>query len=419
MPPVPAVDGDAASWANPRIGPGSGAGTEMPSNDEPGPVAPGTPLSSRAGTVPVHAAPVRETEPVTIGRFTLLEPLGEGPMGEFYAAYDEQLDRRVALKLVRQGSELTAKADELLQREARALARVSHPNIAQIYEAGTHEGRLFIAMELIRGQTLTRWLGETAAMLRPRRQREVLRRFIAAGRGLEAAHAAGVAHRDFKPDAVVVDDDGRVRVADFGLSRARVDDPAGSVAAGRATAAPCTTGPGSIRPMPSVRRPMAGTRPTEPGMVMRTLQFMAPEQIRGAIADHRSDQFSFCVALYHALYGVFPFAGEHMRELLDSMATQAIALEHSAGLAARVRHALRRGLSVDPSQRFASMGKLLEALEPSMRGKGGWIAGAVLLLVTVALAYLWSAATDPCVEQAHGPDPPWSAEVIPPTHTTR
>src|SRR5215468_6927749 len=146
-------------------------------------------------------------------------------MGEIYAAYDERLDRRVALKLVRHGSELTGRADQLLLREAQALAQVSHPNVVQIYEAGTHEGRLFIAMELVRGQTLACWLRDAAQLPRPHRQREILRRFVAAGRGLEAAHAAGVAHRDFKPDNVLVGEDGRVRVVDFGLARALTGAP--------------------------------------------------------------------------------------------------------------------------------------------------------------------------------------------------
>src|SRR5262245_13552108 len=167
----------------------------------------------------------KKLEPVRVGRFILLEQLGVGAMGEIYAAYDERLDRRVALKLVRHGSDLTVRADELLLREAQALAQVSHPNVVQIYEAGAHDGRLFIAMELIRGQTLTQWLQDASQMPRPHRSREILRRFIAAGRGLEAAHAAGVAHRDFKPDNVLVGRDGRVCVVDFGLARVLVDDP--------------------------------------------------------------------------------------------------------------------------------------------------------------------------------------------------
>jgi eukaryotic-like serine/threonine-protein kinase len=455
-------------------------------------------VSSKVRKAQVRAALFRKLDPVRVGRFILLERLGAGAMGEIYAAYDEQLDRRVALKLVRHGSELTIKADELLLREAQALAQVSHPNVVQIYEAGTHDGRLFIAMELIRGQTLTRWLADAAKLPRPQRQREILRRFIAAGRGLEAAHAAGVAHRDFKPDNVLVSDDGRVRVVDFGLARAVVDDltpgaPAGSgsgprravddfahgrtvrMSAGdleisadpdtaptvgpfqavggravdsavdahpRAAAGPedergaegaddtgdpvapiTAVTPGAEQrtavlsggrsgspdhdSRPGPPRLRAATRLTETGTVMGTPRFMAPEQIRGAIADHRSDQFSFCVALYHALYGAFPFPGERMQELLDSMERKVIDLEHGVGVAGRVRNALRRGLSIDPSRRFPSMGELLATLEPSIRRTGGWIAGAVLLLVA-AVVYLRSPSADPCGKAGDGLDRSWS-----------
>jgi len=151
------------------------------------------PIASNVRKAQVRAALFRTSEPIRIGRFILLEPLGAGAMGEIYAAYDEQLDRKVALKLVRGGSPLTAKADERLLREAQTLAQVSHPNVVQVYEAGTYSGRLFIAMELIRGKTLSSWLKDVAQVPRPLRQREILRSFIAAGRGLEAAHAAGVA----------------------------------------------------------------------------------------------------------------------------------------------------------------------------------------------------------------------------------
>jgi serine/threonine protein kinase/tetratricopeptide (TPR) repeat protein len=411
---------------------------EMRSNDQRFPTMPEArvSVSSNVRKAQVRAALFRKLEPVRIGRFFLLEQLGAGAMGEIYAAYDEQLDRRVALKLVRHGSELTIKADEMLLREAQALAQVSHPNVVQIYEAGTHAGRLFIAMELIRGQTLTRWLGEVAQLPRPQRQREILRSFIAAGRGLEAAHAAGVAHRDFKPDNVLVGDDGRVRVVDFGLARA-VDDhsalagaSAGAAAAGAVvpesakrrladfsqgetvrmdpaaeTAPPSGTAPSDTAP-PKLR---AASRLTETGTVMGTPRFMSPEQMRGAIADQRSDQFSFCVALYHALYGEFPFAGEGLQELLGSMETGAKGLEHSVGQA-RLRKALRRGLSLEPARRFPSMGELLAELEPSIGRRGGWIAGAVLVLVAVVGLYFWqrSSAADPCGRAGDGMAQTWS-----------
>jgi eukaryotic-like serine/threonine-protein kinase len=495
----------------------------MRSNDSSFPTLPEAGVSSVSSNVRkahVRAALFRKLEPVRVGRFILLEQLGAGAMGEIYAAYDEQLDRRVALKLVRHGSDLTVKADELLLREAQSLAQVSHPNVVQIYEAGTHEGRLFIAMELIRGQTLTRWLRDAGQVPRPQRRREILRQFIAAGRGLEAAHEAGVAHRDFKPDNVLVGDDGRVRVVDFGLARAldevmapgasgrllgsggrgagtedfahgqtvRMDQggearvPAGAGVVGAAAVEAGSKGSvgsgskgsagsgskgseasgskgsagsgskgsagsgskgsegsgfkGSVEsassrsgarasdrpasavgddaaeaPASSLPKLRAATRLTETGMVMGTPRFMAPEQIRGAIADHRSDQFSFCVALHHALYGEFPFAGERIQELLDAMETGATSLEHSAGLGARVRRALRRGLSVDPSQRFASMGELLAEIEPSIRRKGGWIAGAVLLAVAAFALLLFTArSADPCANVGDGIDQAWSTE---------
>jgi serine/threonine protein kinase/tetratricopeptide (TPR) repeat protein len=434
----------------------AGAEGEMRSNDPQFPTlpeAPVSPMSSNVLKAKVRAALFHKVEPVRVGRFILLERLGAGSMGEIYAAYDERLDRRVALKLVRHGSDLTVQADALLLREAQALAQVSHPNVVQIYDAGTHEGRLFIAMELIRGQTLTGWLHDAAQLPRPVRQRETLRRFIAAGRGLEAAHTAGVAHRDFKPDNVLVGEDGRVCVADFGLARVLVDDPAlglpdrtarndeppaaarldfghgatvrmDAAADRRATAAAVQDGaadeavavpPYTPADAPSVtpERPKltAATRLTRTGTVMGTPRFMAPEQIRGGVADHRSDQFSFCVALYHALHGAFPFAGEHPHELLDAIETGVPGSEHSAGLAAGLRKALCRGLSVDPSERFPSMGELLAALEPGLRRRRGWIAGAVLLFLAVVAVYFWpSRQVDPCARAGDGIASAWSAD---------
>jgi serine/threonine protein kinase/tetratricopeptide (TPR) repeat protein len=372
-------------------------------------------------------------------------------MGEIYAAYDDRLDRKVALKLVRGGSELTAKADERLLREAQTLAQVSHPNVVQIYEAGTYNGRLFIAMELIRGKTLTSWLGDAARLPRAVRQREILRQFIAAGHGLEAAHAAGVAHRDFKPDNVLVGDDGRVRVVDFGLARALEDGadagpptrdseavPSGDLAQGPTV----MFGPGGTSDVPletaamtigpehalaaagappaasqgdaasSAPRLKAALRLTETGTVMGTPSFMAPETLRGAIADRRSDQFSFCVALYHALYDAFPFTGRTLRELRDSIASDEVEFASTVSVPAYVRKALHRGLSVDPAQRFASMAELLAALAPGSRRVRGWIAvGASLVAIaaSAAMALRSQALADPCAAAGAAIDAEWSA----------
>lgn len=452
-------------------------------------------LSSDLRKAQVRAALFRKLEPIKIGRFILLERLGAGAMGELYTAYDDQLDRKVAIKLVRSGADHGPNADERLLREAQTLAQVSHPNVVQIYEAGTYNGRLFIAMELIRGKTLTSWLGELKQAPRAQRQREILRQFIAAGRGLEAAHAAGVAHRDFKPDNVLVGDDGRVRVVDFGLARALVDEldelergkdrggaapaprraavdrgrkqiavldrteppsgaaspiplvtgaatidheprqveaPAHRAATGDAVTGDAVTGDvatgdadsgapiaaprraGSGEPAASAPRLKAAARLTETGAVMGTPYFMAPEQMRGEIADRRSDQFSFCVALYHALYDAFPFWGQSLQELKSSMETGEIELVPNVPVAGFVRKALLRGLSVEPSQRFASMSELLAALEPKARHGRSWLAVAVCLMVLLlgGFSYLRSRVTaDPCAAAGTGIDAPWSAKL--------
>jgi serine/threonine protein kinase/tetratricopeptide (TPR) repeat protein len=438
------------------------------------------PMLSSVRKEQVRAALFHKMQPVRVDRFVLLERLGAGSMGEIYAAYDDKLDRRVALKLVRQGTKHTLNADGLIQREAKALAQVSHPNVVQVYDAGEHAGRLFIAMELIRGKTLTSWLEEAARLPRRQRQREILRRFIDAGRGLEAAHAAGVAHRDFKPDNVLVSEDGRVRVVDFGLARALVDrsyrsfgtatgantgrpDNADAVASGHAPVSP-TESLGSSAPVSAWRAtaatldlepasspaavltscpdvasleaaPMAmhapafgmpkltaATRLTEPGMWMGTPQFMAPEQLRREVADHRSDQFSFCVALYHALYGVFPFpvngadkllAGKNVENLLESMRNGASGLEHSVGVAACVRKALGRGLSFEPSRRFAHMGELLATLEPCIRRRSRRFAGAVLLFIVGVMAgarCMLPVPPVPCASAGDGIVAAWSGD---------
>ncbi|HEX8106278.1 MAG TPA: protein kinase, partial [Kofleriaceae bacterium] len=409
------------------------------------------PNASSLRKAQVRAALFHKSEPIRIGRFILLEPLGAGAMGEIYAAYDEQLDRKVALKLVRGGSPLTVKADERLLREAQTLAQVSHPNVVQIYEAGTYNGRLFIAMELVRGKTLTSWLGDTAQLPRAVGQREILRQFIAAGRGLEAAHAAGVAHRDFKPDNVLVGDDGRVRVVDFGLARALGEQPEPAEASGEIEGAPSPVIPDDIAsgptvvlepaapaephpfstsgatidlpaPAPAARSGSTGRDPgasaprlkaalrlTETGTVMGTPFFMAPEQMRGAIADRRSDQFSFCVALYHALYDSFPFSGRSLNELRDSMQSDEVEFSSGVPVPGFVRRALHRGLSVDPAHRFATMGELLAALSPRVRRHRGWIVAAGLLVIAAAVALVMRLqAPDPCATAGTGMDTEWS-----------
>ena len=232
------------------------------------------------------------TRGATVGRYVILKLVGRGGMGEVYAAYDPQLDRRVALKLLHHqaggdGSSRTAR--ERLLREAKTIARLSHPNVVVVHDAGEIEGRVFIAMEFIEGHTLGAWLAAA-----PRGWREVRDVFLAAGEGLAAAHEAGFVHRDFKPQNVMVGRDGAVRVMDFGLaSGAAALTEDGDAAVHREAAGVDVRG-----------APVALTRT---GMLLGTPLYMAPEQFKAHPAYARSDQFSFCVALHESLYGEHPF----------------------------------------------------------------------------------------------------------------
>ncbi|MGZ6126186.1 MAG: protein kinase domain-containing protein [Myxococcales bacterium] len=289
----------------------------------------------------------------------MLEPLGAGGMGLVYSAYDAELDRKVALKILRPG---TGGAPEELrsrvQREAQALARLNHPNVTAVYEVGTFQGQVFIAMELVEGSTLREWLRENR-----RTVADVLEVFIQAALGLSAAHRAGVVHRDFKPDNVLVGKDGRIRVTDFGVARLE-----GRY--GEAVNLP----PGNSPAMAPL---------TAPGAVMGTPAYMAPEQIEGKPADARADLFSFCVTLYEALHGERPFAGETLQEVRAEIAAGRV---RPPSAAARVpswlRRALLRGLTYDRGRRFDSMDELLIALagDPPVRGRKIALAVAALAI---------------------------------------
>ena len=207
-----------------------------------------------------------------VGRFVIRARLGEGGMGVVLAGHDPDLDRPVAIKLLRAGAEAPAYRARLL-REAQALARLDHPNVVKVYDVGVDGERVFVAMELVAGTTLTQWVSAQR-----RTWREVVGKFVAVGDGLAAVHRAGLIHRDFKPDNVLVDRTGRARVADFGL--ARLDGADGD-----------ETPDGH------------GGRLTRTGAVMGTPGYMAPEQQWGSDVDARADQYSFCVALRAALTG--------------------------------------------------------------------------------------------------------------------
>jgi serine/threonine protein kinase len=223
-------------------------------------------------------------------------------MGEVYAAHDSQLDRKVALKLLR------ADPDEddpehlriRLLREAQAMARLSHPNVVAIYDVGTFKDHVFIAMEHVSGRTLRRWLAES-----PRPWREIVAHFIEAGRGLAAAHAAQVLHRDFKPENVLVGTDGRIRVLDFGLARANERDPDSTEI--------------ELASLTVSKAKQLALDVSHTGAMVGTPAYMAPEQLLGQAIDARADQFSFAVSLYEALYGERPFAGENLSVLMGEV----------------------------------------------------------------------------------------------------
>ncbi len=311
----------------------------------------------------------------TFGRYVILERIGAGGMGVVWKAYDPELDRRVALKLVRldrgrdAGSEDPTHPDEpreRLLREAQAMAKLAHPNVIAVHDVGTLGDEVFVAMELVDGPNLNAWLKQ-----RRRPWREILHAFVQAGRGLHAAHAAGLVHRDFKPDNVLVGSDGRVRVTDFGLSRA-LDQPHAERAPGPA--------PASGRLFDSL---------TTTGSVVGTPAFMSPEQHMGRATDPRSDQFSFCVALWEALAGSRPFAAASIDELTRAVVSGAIVEPPRGRMPRFVRRALQRGLGPRPEDRFPAMDALLAALDrdprPFRRAAAAAIAVAALAVVGVAL----------------------------------
>ncbi len=288
----------------------------------------------------------------SVGRYVILNVLGQGGMGVVYRAYDPQLNRRVALKLIRAEAASVEGYRARLLREAQAMARLSHPNVVTVHDAATLGDRLFIAMELVEGSTLREW-----ARSQPRTWRQVVGVFLAAGRGLAAAHAAGLVHRDFKPENVLVGEDGAVRVTDFGLA-ALEDAPPESD-----TASSTSSGP-ELSP--------DRNELTRTGVLLGTPAYMAPEQLRRRRVDARSDQFSFCVSLYETLYGERPFEGATLEELRENVERGRLRPEpaRAEALPAWLKRALLKGLAKKPSERHASMDALLALLQ---RSRGPWV----------------------------------------------
>jgi eukaryotic-like serine/threonine-protein kinase len=307
-----------------------------------------------APTAPAGVGAHLQLAPGTrVGRFTVLHEIGRGGIGVVFAAYDPQLERNVALKFLQSASqkvERVVRAHKDLLAEGRAMARLAHSSIITIHEVGTFQGEAFIVMELIHGVTLSDWLQRWTT--RPWTSIiEILRQ---AGQALAHAHAQGLAHGDFKPENVLLDDSDRVKVMDFGLSRLLDGRDSGD----REDGAP----------------PLMGTP-----------RYMAPEQFQGRPSDPLSDQFSFCVALYEALYGQHPFAYDTPLSLLKLPPEEAIRpVPPRPDVPAWLGRALQKGLQCDAKQRYTSMDELLAALAPPVRrrrGRGLAAAAAAALVV--------------------------------------
>jgi eukaryotic-like serine/threonine-protein kinase len=447
--------------------------------------------------------PDAEVGPMRLGRYVLLREIGAGAIGVVYAAYHEGLDRKLAIKVLNRQRAGRVDLEARLRREAKALAKLSHPNVVQVYDVGEHEGRVFVAMEFVEGEPLSDW------MRRKHSLDEKVAMFVAAGRGLAAAHEAGVIHRDFKPDNVLVGTDGRPRVLDFGLARAversRAPRPVAAVAErprsgplratlaqllstgptstwGRSSAAeqpdPEQTdghGPPPLRAVPEVEQDepegldldetiegatnsgetltgetsfgehssgeanvdlhalttqvdhepehdatpsteqFAATVMSEPGpsevladdgvvtrdgALMGTPAYMSPEQFLGRRVNQASDQFSFCVALYEALYGHRPFAGKNPMELaLQTQSGSVADAPPNSEVPIRLRQIVLRGLSPRPDDRFESMDALIAALEhdPSVLRRRRWLTGVAAASVVAigATAGLLIASREP------------------------
>lgn len=303
---------------------------------------------------PLFDEPGELPKGTVVDRFIVLKTLGVGGMGVVYAAHDPELGRKVALKLLLPGAGGSGDADRTrLVREGQALAKLSHPNVVAVHDVGVHDDRVWIAMEFVAGQTLAAWAKE-----RPRRCSEILAMLVDVARGIAAAHGAGLVHRDLKPDNVMIDRDGRVRVMDFGLAHGRSgvsmteSDLASTLVSGTNTPPELT---------------QLGLRLTAEGAVQGTPAYMAPEQWQGQAEAPTTDQFGWSVMAWELLYGERPFAGETKVALAKAVqAGHRRPPPNGRGVPGWLRRVIERGLATKPAERWPTMVALLSALE---RGK--------------------------------------------------
>ncbi|MCH9685126.1 MAG: tetratricopeptide repeat protein [Deltaproteobacteria bacterium] len=323
-----------------------------------------------------------------VGRYTVLERVGSGGMGVVYAAFDPELDRKVALKVMHQRNDSsvhTTGGRERLLREAQAMAKLTHPNVITVHDVGTFDGRVFIAMEFVDGPTVRAWLDQGA-----REWADIIEVFVKAGRGLASAHATGLVHRDFKPDNVLIGRGGRVLVMDFGLAR--------QASNGMAEAQP-TAQPGPVD--------LSSVILTRTGALVGTPAYMAPEQHQGTSTSPLVDQFSFCVALYEALYGQRPFAGNSVASLaINVLEGHVRTPPKSSGVPSWLRAAVLRGLAIDPQDRFPSMDALLAELQRDPpESRRPWVTASVAMGVGTIVVGAYFATRPPDVDHCKAAEP--------------
>lgn len=338
-------------------------------------------FNETVSSVPRIRASGAELQPgQSLGRYRLIERLGAGAMGVVWAAKDPNLDRRVAIKVVHSRHIESDDAAGRFLREARAMAKVSDRSVVAVFDADQSHDRLFIAMELIDGEPL----GELLRKRRPeelRDWRKWLRIMLFAGKGLEAAHAAGVLHRDFKPDNILVEAKGRVCVSDFGLADLSTSPASRASTANMGLAAQ-----------------LNDVDLTVTGALMGTPVYMSPEQLRGGAITARADQFSFCVAAYEALYGERPFKIEVDRQypiapqLIKAIVENQIRpAPKGSRVPARVRQTILRGLAAQPADRWPDMTTLVAELRmamPSRKPRVLMALGAISMVAAIVIAGL-------------------------------
>ncbi len=327
---------------------------------------------------PLAVFPLRRGD--RVGRYRVRDRLGHGGMGVVFSAIDPELGRCVALKLVRHraGERPDPRHTARLRREARALARLNHPNVVQLYDLGSTARGIFLAMEFIEGQSLTAWMNE-----RERTPSEVLAAYRQAGRGLAAAHRAGIIHRDFKPTNVIIDPKGHVTVVDFGLARGIERDE-------------------STTDDADMDWGVLTERLTKRNVILGTKGFMAPEQLLALDVTPAADQFSFCVSLFEALYLMRPYPGANAVETAKAFAVgEMVEPPPKKGVPRYILRALQRGLAVEPEKRFPNMDELLRALSPrTERRRRRRLAAALFATASLSAALgSWASGDRPAPTQ--------------------